>query len=248
MILGKLSLNITRALGVAHELQKILSNVLPASHLLSLTKDVITNQRFQPRKNHDTNKLESGLLQLAKGTCLIVDETAMSQGTVDEQAIKNLGALENLILQQALNYDFTYHHLEVKTDLRVIVLSEGRSLFSKVMECIVPLEPSNTDTIVELDLDLTRRYLALVSHLNEIQTYSIHESVQQKAQKEFVNARRNDETIDGNTLHLWLSLARLNCLSQGKTELSEEIWARTKLLEKKRTDRVHKYHPNSQEA
>jgi hypothetical protein len=64
----------------------------------------------------------------------------LSQGAVDEIALRNLNAVEVLLKMQMLHYDFKYHHLEMETDIRVIVISEGRSMFTKVVECVVPLE------------------------------------------------------------------------------------------------------------
>jgi hypothetical protein len=245
VVLGKLALNLTRSAGIAERLHKAISQLLPASVLLGLTKDVLLNQRFQPRKNHITNKLESGLLQVAKGTSIIIDENQLSQGAINEEAIKNLSAIEMLLKTQTIRYDFIYHLIEMETDVRVLVLSEGKSMFHKVIECIIPLEDGKDIEQLQIDFDLARRFMALLTHLNSnTSDYSIAESVRNIAQAEFVTARKqNPNTVDETTLHLWLSLGRLISFSFGEKELTDSRWEHMKELEKSRAIRVMQYHP-----
>jgi hypothetical protein len=47
---------------------------------LPLTLETLDTKKFSPRKNYDTNLLESGLLQMVDGTFLIGDETVMKTG------------------------------------------------------------------------------------------------------------------------------------------------------------------------
>ena len=76
---------------------------------LPLTLETLDTKKFSPRKNYDTNLLESGLLQMVDGTFLIGDETVMKTGTVKENGIARIKALATLIEQQVVEYDFQYY-------------------------------------------------------------------------------------------------------------------------------------------
>ena len=51
------------------------------------------------------------------GTPLIVDETALSPGRLNEVGVANLTALGNVLQWQKVNYDFHYHTAEFECDL-----------------------------------------------------------------------------------------------------------------------------------
>jgi hypothetical protein len=76
---------------------------------LPLTLETLDTKKFSPRKNYDTNLLESGLLQMIDGTFLIGDETVMKTGSVKENGISSIKALATLIEQQVVEYDFQYY-------------------------------------------------------------------------------------------------------------------------------------------
>jgi hypothetical protein len=76
---------------------------------LPLTLETLDTKKFSPRKNYDTNLLESGLLQMVDGTFLIGDETVMKTGTLKENGILSIKAMATLIEQQVVEYDFQYY-------------------------------------------------------------------------------------------------------------------------------------------
>lgn len=51
------------------------------------------------------------------GTHLVVDETVLTPGQLNEQGVKNLTALGNLIQWQKLHYDFQYHTSEFECNV-----------------------------------------------------------------------------------------------------------------------------------
>ena len=59
---------------------------------LSLSIEALNERYWSPRKDMAANRLISGPLQLAKdqGTCLLLDETAMQQGRLDDHGCRNL--------------------------------------------------------------------------------------------------------------------------------------------------------------
>ena len=93
-----------------------------------MTIDNLNTLTFVPKKDYATNRLVSGLLQLSGGTHLILDETAMNDGQLNQQGITNLTSLGLMIKQQSIEYDFGFHKLPFETDTPCLVLSEGRSM------------------------------------------------------------------------------------------------------------------------
>ena len=55
---------------------------------------------------------------------MLVDETALSAGQLNQDGVKNLTALGNVIQWQKLNYDFLYHTAEFHTDLVCVAVSK----------------------------------------------------------------------------------------------------------------------------
>ena len=87
-MLGKFSLNLHNMTGhdnLPRRLATILSLITSASHFLPLSREHLDTTSFLPKKDFEANRLVSGMLQLAKGTHLIVDETAMTDGQLTAQ-------------------------------------------------------------------------------------------------------------------------------------------------------------------
>lgn len=261
MNLGKLVLNITRCPSgqpdFSSKVELMFSSILPAIFLLKLSPTNLSRMRFGPRKDFSTNKLNSGILQLAQGTHLIVDENALDQGEIREQALLNMQLLQAVINQSIVSYDFVYNRVELPTDLNICILSEGRSIFKLGVDCTVPMVSVDMTQSIQLSddqLQLIRQYLSIVNSLNagylsSGEAYSISANVAKAAESDFVEARNGgahpDTSITADDFHRWLSLARLVTLSHGDTQLSQEHWNTARQLEKDRSDRVTQFHPSS---
>lgn len=248
VLVGKLNMNIynvpANPNSIIDNICALFSHLVPASHRLDMTKDNLSSSNFVPQKNHTNNKLCSGLLQLCAGTHLVLNECALTQGTISGQAMKNIQALNILIDQQFVNYDFTYHSVPIHTNVPVLVLSEGKSLFSKQLDCIVPLVPLHPHSlplqVEELDLGALRDYLFMCK-LVLAEQYSIQDKqVELIIQNDFVTSRKQDVHVSQHTLHYWLGLARLLALSQGFTVLNEDTWRAMKNMEQARKSRLNK--------
>lgn len=102
---------------------------------LPMSLENMNKWKFSPKKDYNANRLTAGLLQLTDGKELaetslvcrvitefpgshvLVDETALSAGQLNQDGVKNLTALGNVIQWQKLNYDFLFHTTEFHTDL-----------------------------------------------------------------------------------------------------------------------------------
>ncbi|XP_030058471.1 mini-chromosome maintenance complex-binding protein isoform X2 [Microcaecilia unicolor] len=246
--LGKFSLNLSgcpRSSHFPHHLYRILQQLVPSSYNLQMTIQNMNTLRFVPRKDYTSNRLLSGLLQLASNTLLQIDETVLEEGQLDTTGVQNVTALGNLITWQKVDYDFRYHQMEFPCNINVLVTSEGRSLLPS--DCQVHLKPeilppnmeeyvSNLLTaVVPSLLNKFRIYLSLVRLLD----YSISDEVTKAVEEDFVEMRKNDpQSITADDLHRILVVARLLSLSAGQTTLSRERWLRAKQLESQRKTRL----------
>jgi len=131
LTLGKFSLNLfnlPREENYGKRLSTIIQLLLCNSHYFPMSVANFNQQTFVPKKDYKLNRLTSGLLQLPKHTHLILDETAMGEGTLQPAGVRNLTALGQLIRWQRLEYDFEFHKLDFEKDVPCLVLSEGRSM------------------------------------------------------------------------------------------------------------------------
>lgn len=112
----------------AKSLYALLSRLTTHSVYFPLVLEGLNKGTFVPRKDYSSNKLMSGHLQLPSGILMFVDETAMQPGQLSAEGVKNLGTVGELIKWQKVKYDFKYHELEMDTDVKAFVLSEGKSL------------------------------------------------------------------------------------------------------------------------
>ena len=64
---------------------------------LNLTIESLSEMRFQPRKNYDSNQMEAGLFQVLDGTNIICDETSIENGKITKNGVTNIRAMAELI-------------------------------------------------------------------------------------------------------------------------------------------------------
>ncbi len=209
-----------------------------------------------PKKDYEANRLVSGMLQLADGTHLTLDETKMDAGQLTQEGLRGLTALGHLINWQRLEYDFQYHQIEFQTDVPCLIMSEGRSMLPS--DCQVMLRPSvpagpsvvkdsfaavGTALNAEL-LGRLRQYLCTLRRME----FEMTEEAQKAVQEDFVYERQRQQEVGGGggnngrltaeDLHHQLVLARLISLSEGRNSLTAETWQRVKKLEKERNERM----------
>jgi hypothetical protein len=265
LVLGKFSLNLhnmTPHDQLPRRLATVLSLLTTASHLLPLSRHTLDTTAFLPKKDFEANRLVSGVLQLARGTNLVVDETAMTDGQLAPQGLANLTALGNLITWQKAEYDFKYQKMEYDMDIPCLVLSEGRSMLPSDVQLMLkvmimmfltrPLtRPPQPDCEASPDVVSTKysgigSYLttALLTRLRTYitqcreATFSLTEEMMTEVQEDFVRLRQAAGGMTVEDFHLLLVLARLLAKSAGRGSLQPEDWERAKELEAGRKARV----------
>ncbi|KFB40609.1 AGAP011536-PA-like protein [Anopheles sinensis] len=228
-------------------LYELLELLLPASHYFPMTLENMNTVQFVPRKDYTTNKLTSGLLQLAPHTHLVLDETRLQAGKLESAGVEAVQNVSHLIKSQRLRYNFHYYQLEFNTDVPVLVLSEGRSMLPS--NCYLPIIP-DLDTIKLIDetikagrhyitpkLPTIRRFLT-AARIRQFDMKTLDPTI---VQEDFVRMRNADSSISMDDLHALFVLARLLGLSQGRKVLRREEWERAKELEGERRKRLEMF-------
>uniref|UniRef100_A0A182K614 Mini-chromosome maintenance complex-binding protein n=1 Tax=Anopheles christyi TaxID=43041 RepID=A0A182K614_9DIPT len=230
--------------GYTRSLYELLELLLPASHYLPMTLENMNTVQFAPKKDYTTNKLTSGLLQLAPHTHLVLDETRLEAGKLESGGVEAVKHVAHLIKSQRLKYNFQFYQLDFNTDVPVLILSEGKSMLPS--NCYLPIVP-DLDAIKLIDetikagrhyinpkLDDMRRFLT-AARVREFDMKTLDPTV---VQDDFVRMRTENSAVTMDDLHALFVLARLLGLSRGRKSLLREDWERAKSLESERRNRV----------
>uniref|UniRef100_A0A182QD81 Mini-chromosome maintenance complex-binding protein n=1 Tax=Anopheles farauti TaxID=69004 RepID=A0A182QD81_9DIPT len=228
-------------------LYELLELLLPASHYLPMTLENMNTMQFVPKKDYTTNKLTSGLLQLAPHTHLVLDETRLQAGKLEAPGVEAVKHVSHLIKSQRLRYNFQFYQLDFQADVPVLVLSEGRSMLPS--NCYLPIIPDLdaiglvAETIkagrhyVTPKLDAMRRFLT-AARVREFDMKTLDPTV---VQEDFVRMRTENGAVTMDDLHALFVLARLLGLSRGRKSLLREDWERAKELETERRKRMEMF-------
>lgn len=249
--LGRCSLNLSN---LPHEvvgtdyiqrLYDIVELLVPASHYLPLTLETLNDSQFTPKKDFKTNRLTSGLLQLAPQTHLVIDETKLKAGQLQSSGLAALGSISQLISNQIVKCDFQFYQLDFDADIPVLVLSEGKSILPSDFHCpLKPDEDSGCVNIIDETLKAAKQFVKtncvemrrfLTSQKG--QSFALGAGIQEVIQNDLVELRRSCN-MKPDDFHLFLNLSRLVGKSLGKSEADAETWELVKSLEMERRRRV----------
>ncbi|KAI0229697.1 Mini-chromosome maintenance complex-binding protein [Lamellibrachia satsuma] len=232
---GKFSLNLMGfpcPSNFPQRLYSLLESLVTKSFYLPMTLENMNKLRFSPKKDYNANRLSSGLLQLSENTHLVLDETALQPGQLDSNGVQNITALGNLITWQKVEYDFDFHKQDFPCNILALVLSEGKSILK--CDCQVRVIPRLSTSPDEVEkryegiltfltpalLARLRTYLSAVRQL----PYRLSTELQKEIEEDFVDTRREDsKRMTVEDFHCLLVLARLLCLSHGKSEPTKGI-------------------------
>ncbi|KAJ2486976.1 hypothetical protein IWW37_005416 [Coemansia sp. RSA 2050] len=226
----------------------VLAQLVPRCVEIPFELKTVNSSTFLP--SAESGDLQAGVLQLAVDTEIICDETCLHEGTLDDRGLRNLQALQNVILDQTLTYVYPYQSINLATNLRVLVLSNGKSILENDCDLYLsessvaflarindesaasfkPLDPMHTEQI--------RQYLELVRHME----FSVPTEVSNDISDEYAALRREahekgETMMTQDDLSLVVTVARLISISKGEAELSSASWKEALALETRRGER-----------
>ncbi|CAF1800242.1 unnamed protein product [Brassica napus] len=210
---GKLSLNLIHldkeSMSIfGTQLRDALKSLLPFTQSIPLTIEYLNTASLGPKKDYGTNRLVPGVVQIADGTHLILDETELHPGTLNSVGVENAKLLKNLLECQKVEYDFQYYKMEVATDAQMLIFSEGKSNIMPA-DVVVPFQPSQ---------------------VNPLQVIS------PETAEAWRQTGRSSGSQDLSSR--LLTMARMMSVSYGETTLSLEHWQMVLELERLRKERL----------
>ncbi|XP_023553593.1 mini-chromosome maintenance complex-binding protein-like [Cucurbita pepo subsp. pepo] len=241
LAVGKLSLNLT---GFNNESMSIFGNqlrltvkcLLPFTEYIPLTVEYLNTASLAPKKDFEINRLVPGVLQLAEGSHLMIDETQLEIGTLNSLGVENARLLKTLMESQKVEYDFKYYKMDMTTDVQLLILSEGKSNILPA-DLVVPFQPSSVGSSAITDMNALEAWRWYLSNLRSL-PHSIESEMQQVVENDLVAAKQADRSLGSQDLSRLLTIGRLMSASYGETSLSLEHWQMVKELERLRRERL----------
>jgi len=243
----------------AAAMDRLYESLYPKVHLCHMNRLSMNKERWVPVKNHDTEELEYGRLQNTSDTFLLVNETALSDGKLENNGVLNLRSLNTVVTDQRIDFDFVYSAVPFETSMPVIILSQGRSL----IDCNAMVElgktpkengisdmlnsscnmngdhmgPSSIDSLFK-DLQpnkllLWRKYILLSRQINE-KGLIMEEGCSQLAQRSFVATRAKNPEFMEKDFHYQLNILRAITMSYGECKMTITRYNEMRTLEEER--------------
>lgn len=236
--LGSWSLNIAGfpKSGDTRGLFEALGELVPRAARVEVTADSLNTKPWRPKKDFVANRLVASQLQLAAGTVLLLDEMGMSEGTLVDEGVKALMAIQTLATENLLTCDFMFQDVKLPLEVSSISISARRSIVKDLDVCL-PLRPTADSAAQAANpggIDAARWLLALVTR--SPRSVKISDEVAQRFSEDFA-AVRQELDVPVELGHTWMGLARARCLTLGEEELSAEQWHAVFEFEKERLRR-----------
>eukprot|EP01064_Diplonema_japonicum_P001650 TRINITY_DN11090_c0_g1_i2.p1 TRINITY_DN11090_c0_g1~~TRINITY_DN11090_c0_g1_i2.p1 ORF type:complete len:512 (+),score=99.88 TRINITY_DN11090_c0_g1_i2:51-1538(+) len=210
----------------ASPLLSVLKEALPSLAAYQVTVAELNQPDWLPVMDYETEHLRTGKLQLPP-TYMVLDETVMATGRLNEMGVRNLQALQSLASTQRVMYPCGYSFIEITTNVPVLVLSQSPSLLK--VATVVPWVPQEGQVMeVEGPLPLEfkdyisackGRCVNLTSGIDEHITRTISDVRQQHGKK-----YNDSSVVHETTIHCWMTLARLHAISLGEPSVTPAHW------------------------
>ncbi|KAF7338574.1 Mini-chromosome maintenance complex-binding protein [Mycena venus] len=210
----------------------VLSHLLPVVVTLPLSLDILNTSPFAPESKHE--ELCSGWLQLPHGATCVVTEGGITEGGLVEKGLMNLRALQEMMTNQTLEYIFPFSRFTFDTDVGFLVLSEGRK--STFFQTHI--------NRIKFNYHLSKRWQCsdnwwVVQSWEVLLSGTLSPSTSKKtSSKSEKPLRRWAEAVTSDDLIHRMTVARLLTLSMHQSEVSIDIWERTRALEAVREARL----------
>ena len=220
-------------------MSSLFKSIIPRSTVVDITIDYLNSNPLFLCKNIAGGKTEQSPLQVAGGTLVILDETNMSEGGLNECGIKNMKTLQGFLNDQQLLVDCGYYNVNVPADAAVVTLSNAPSLLSTSATIHVNIENSSTiedlisnksDTMID-NVDAVREWWAIC---RSIPKPSMDSLVIEAVERDFLEARaRQTDTdcVSSSNLHRWILTAHLLAVAEHSSVVSLKHWEKVQALE-----------------
>ncbi|KNE55382.1 hypothetical protein AMAG_01279 [Allomyces macrogynus ATCC 38327] len=191
----------------------------------------------------------AGRLQLAQGSVLVVDETAMTEGKLNEHAVRNLQALASVAQARVLPCEFPYSRVDLPIDYAILVVSESTK---PLVPCQVRVPLASTTTATTTQLAPSNAASAYLKWVLSAPACTLGDDAVAKAiEQAYVTDRQRAaatgasssasggvDTCGQEQLHWQLALTRALGRSRGEATVTMDMWETVRAMEKTRIARL----------
>ena len=210
------------------------SDLAPLAVHLEVTAGTLSAGQWKPKKDFEANRLVAGRLQLAPGTFVLLDESEMQPGDVNDNGVRALQAISSLVSDQQLPCDFSTYDVKIPLELKCLFASKGVSIL-KLADVVLPLRANAAQSVDSIGLDAARFLLGLITR--QTKPFRMPEDVATVFSQDFAQLRQEFREIEQRTVYVWSFLARAICFTHGEEELTIERWRSVLALERERLKR-----------
>lgn len=184
-----------------------------------ITIDILNKVQLYPLS--DGEKLTPGVLQIAQHTILLLDETELEEGQLNERGVRNFKFLSNLSDAQTIGFVFPFNEFQIETNVNILLLSKDKSLMPADLHYKLNTNEQKTNSIISsepADPDDVNNYLLKC----RFQTTDISESISEAIQKSYVEERKVNKSVGQYHLSRRITLAKLRARTLGRNKLEFE--------------------------
>lgn len=227
VLVGPLSLNLRNVnTTMAADLSKLVSELAATTFAFDMSIDNLNKSKLFP--SHDGEDFSAGRLQLPTDSAVILNESALSEGELDQRGVKNVQCLTNSLNTQDLIFHFPFSEFKIPIDVSFIILSHGKSLLPSSIS--IALRPSSVWNLnIKTSKIQMRTYLARC----RLQEVEISDSVSSRIQDDFVSKRKQGATTDQEDLSMSLALGKELARSHHRRMMTWEDYVRAAELRRK---------------
>lgn len=186
--------------------------------------------------------LKWGILQLAESTGVIIDETTLESGKLNEKGVRNYSRLYSAVNDATLHYNFEYCSTPIPINYKFLVVSQRLTILKVKFK--VPISIKNAQYTATPIGQREIHWLRHAVMLAEVSDFVIKPDMVDFISKQYADrrekaSRRNEPLTTELELLGELDIARLIALSNKRTYLNLDDWNSATSLEKERLDRVN---------
>lgn len=202
VLVGPLTINLQGIdTQMAATLSKVLSSI--AAHTLAVDMSIDELNKARLYASHDGEDFSAGALQLPFDSLVILNESLLAEGKLDERGVKNIQTLTHLITNQEAIFHYPFNEFKIPMDLCCLVLSSEKSLLPSTVSVRLS-KASHWSLNSSLTSHQLKQYVCKC-RLTEVE---ITETVSLQIQDDFVGSRKAGSSMNEDDLGLTLALAK----------------------------------------
>jgi len=234
LCLGKYSVHLNAKALSNEEVGEIivaLRNLHPQAIVLNLSRECLNEATFTPVKNYETEELEHSRLSLPNGTLLIIDETRLTPGQLNEVGTRNITALGKLITEQRLAFDYKFYQKDFDVKVNCLIVSQGKSILPN--DFSINLKPDEIEPAT-VDTDEAKQFKLWLHTVKEAKYKVDNDEI---VQNFIVDTRKADSQIGIEQLHQIMVTSRALAIARGQSAPTIELLEEARSMTKKMLDR-----------